>query len=396
MAGSSRAPGGRPPSPDRARVLYVIQQRDYSGAEIMHVPLMCADPDALLACPPGTRTEELARREGIPTIALPFRTLRHSGGTLETMRSVLRGLLSALDLARLLRAHPERQVLYCITLRSGMLAALAKAGLSRRAVWFVSDFLPPPPVRLGTRVLARLGCDRAIATSKSVARDFAGRSGRLHDRTTVVYPGTKVERFDPRRARPGQPRAAIVGQVSPTKRTDLAIEVAARVLRDVPEFELEILGRAQYRESDFAFERELRNRVEGDASLRRHVRFAGYTSDIAAELSRFGLLLHCRPDEPFGIVLIEAMAAGLPVVAPDAAGPAEVVEHGVTGLLYPPGDADRAAAHVVRLVRDGAQAKRMGAAAHDVVRRRFSGDRQIDDMRRVLDEISRRGDARRR
>ena len=390
MSAPSRAPGAarslgrgrRPPT------LYVMQHRDYSGAELMHVPLIRADHDALLACPPGTRTEELARRFAIPTVPLPFRSLRHSGGALETVRSTFRGLRSAWDLRRLLRAHPERRIVYCIALRPGMLCAVAKAGLRRRAIWFVSDFLPPPPVGLLTRALARLGCDRAIATSQSVARDFAGRSARLRRRTVVVYPGTEVERFDPTRANPGAPRAAVVGQVSPTKRTDLAVEIAARVAREVPEFELEIVGRAQYRDSDFAFERELEERIERDPSLRPHVRFAGYSGDVASELLRFGLLLHCRPDEPFGIALIEAMAAGLPVVAPGSAGPAEIVDDGVTGLLYPPGDRERAAAHVVRLVRNRADAAAMGAAGRRAVERRFDAGRQLREMERILDELS--------
>lgn len=365
---------------DRPLVLYVIHQHDYSGAELMHVPVMRADADPLLACPPGSRTEQLARDLGVPTVPLGFRELRHSAGLLETLRSIRRGVATALELRRLLRAHPERRILYCTSLRPSMLAALAGLGLGRRIMWMVTDLMPPPPLKQLARVLAAIGCHSAVSLSRIAADDFAGRSRRLRERTVVAYPGRELERFKPEEASPGTPRAGIVGHVSPTKRTDLAIEIARRVAAAEPRFELTIIGRAQYREDDFAFERELRRLVESDEGLRPHVRFNGYVSEMPAELARLGLLLHCRPDEPLGIALIEAMAAGLPVVAPAAAGPTEIVEDGVTGFLYPPGDAPRAAEQVLRLIRDRKLAAEMGAAARAAAERRFSAAAYLTEI----------------
>ncbi len=375
---------------DRPRVLYVIQQRDYSGAELMHLPVLLADADPLLACPPGSRTEELALRHGIPTVPLPFRSLRHSGGPIETVRSAGRGMRSAWDLRRLLRAHPERRIVYCTSLRPGMLASLAKAGLGRQALWVVTDLLPPAPVRQLTRLLALVGCDRAVPLSRFTAEDFVGRSARLRARTVVAYPGVDLERLGRRRDGPVPASAAIVGHVSPTKRTDLALDIAGRVAREEPGFGLAIVGSAQYREADFAFERELKAQVDSDDVLRPRVRFVGYADDVAAELSKVGMLLHCRPDEPLGIAMIEAMAAGLPVVAPAAGGPLEIVEHGVTGLLYPPGDSERAAEHVLRFLRDPGEAARMGLAGRASVRSRFAAGAYAGAIDGMLGEMIQR------
>ncbi len=381
-------PGTRSPTrfleaPARPAVAYVVQAEDYSGAEISHAPLLRADPEALVICPPGSRSEAFAHSLGAATAPLPFRPLRHSGGWLETLRSIPRGLATARRLRRLLRELPAREIVYCISLRPGLVAALAAIGLRRRIVWYLTDFLPPGPIGPLARLLARVRCDRAVAISRCVAEEFAGRSRRLAERTTVVHPGISAGRFPPAAA-PGAPRAALVGYVSPVKRTDLAVEIAARVLHEVPDFRLSILGRAQYRSEDFALERSLRERVASDPKLSRAVSFPGYATDVAAELRHFGLLLHCRPDEPFGIALIEAMASGLPVVAPAAAGPLEIVEHGVTGFLYPPGDAEAAARHVIGLVRDAPMAARMGSAGRLAVERRFSEERQLAELEGVL------------
>jgi glycosyltransferase involved in cell wall biosynthesis len=387
VSAQDRPPDGRP------LVLYVIQQREFSGAETLMIPVLRSDPAPLLACPPGSGVERWARGLGVPTVPLPFRTLRHSGGALETVRSLGRGVRSALDLRAALRAHPERDVVCATSLRPGMLVGLAALGLGRRALWLVPDFMPPAPVRWITRGLALATCDRAIAISDGIAADFAGRWGRLRRRTVRVYPGLDVERFEEpaQGARPA--RAAVVGHVSPTKRTDLAIDVAERVIAQEPSFELEILGRALYRDEDFAFEQRLKDRVAADDRLARRITFRGQVDDVAAELRRFALLLHTRPDEPLGMALIEAMAAGLPVVAPGAAGPTEIVEHGVTGFLFDPARPEDAARHVVALLRDPATARTMGAAGRRRVRDVFSVDGQVAGFEAVLASLARGGPA---
>jgi len=362
---------------DRDRVLYVIHHREYSGAELLHLPLMRSDPDALLACPPGSRTEQLAHSTGIDTVALPFRQLRHSGGALETLRSAARGVRAAWDLRRILRRHPDRSTVYGIALRPGMIAAIAALGLRRRIVWYLPDCLPPPgPVRTLAVTLARLRADVVIAISEFVLRD-AGRSATaLGRRTEVVRPGVDVARFSSSAVEPGGPRAVVLGHLSPTKRTDLALDAAERVLERAPDFRLDIVGRALYRDEDFAFERDLERRVADDDRLHGRVRFCGFSEDIAGSFTGAGMLLHCRDDEPFGMALVEAMASGLPVIAPRAGGPLEIVEDGVTGVLYPPGDVDAAAEAIITLIRDPALARRMGDAGRARVKRCFDAERQ--------------------
>lgn len=351
------------------------------------MPVMRRDADPLLACPPESRTEMLATRTGVPTVALPFRPLRHSGGARETVRSVLRGVESVRDLRRLLRQHRERRIVYCTSMRPGMLAGLAGLGLRVRNVWFIESWVPSAPVGWLVRALALLGCAQAVATSQATGKRFVGRVGVLRRRTQVLYPGTDLERFRPSEARPGSARAAIVGEVSETKRTDLALEIAARVGREHASFELDVVGRAQFRESDFAFERRLQGRVREDPLLRDRIRFCGHTDDVPEALRSAGMLLHCRPDEPFGIALVEAMALGLPVVAPGSAGPAEIVEDGVTGFLYPPGDAEAAARCIARLVLDRKLAQRMGRAGRESAARRFASTDYVASIERLLEEL---------
>jgi glycosyltransferase involved in cell wall biosynthesis len=106
--------------------------------------------------------------------------------------------------------------------------------------------------------------------------------------------------------------------------------------------------------------------------------------NVAESLRDCALLLHCRPDEPFGIVMVEAMAARLPVVAPAAAGAAEIVSDGVTGLLYRPDDSDDAAAKVIRLLEDPHGSRRMGEAGRARVAGMFLIGAQVSAFERLL------------
>jgi glycosyltransferase involved in cell wall biosynthesis len=210
----------------------------------------------------------------------------------------------------------------------------------------------------------------------------------LRRRVSVISPGVQMARYPSAAGSPGAPRAAIVGHVSPTKRTDFAVEVVRLVLQEHPDFELHVLGRAQFREEDRRFERQLQEEVAADPVLAGSVHFHGYVDDVSAALSTMGLLLHCRDDEPFGMVVTEGMAAGLPTVCPAAAGPAEIVEHGRTGLLYPAGDPAAAASQVLALLDDGALAARIGSAARAEVERQFSSTHQVSEVDQLLAHLT--------
>jgi glycosyltransferase involved in cell wall biosynthesis len=166
------------------------------------------------------------------------------------------------------------------------------------------------------------------------------------------------------------------------------VEIIGRVTEDVPELRLRVIGRAQYRDEDFAYERRLHERVASDPRLRDKVTFDGYSDDVAASLGECHLLLHCRPDEPFGIVLIEAMSLGLPVVAPLGGGPCEIVDDGKTGRLFAPGDVEVAAAAVRELLTDRRRAAAMGTAGRERVCSHFSEVQLVEGFESLFTLLS--------
>ena len=135
-----------------------------------------------------------------------------------------------------------------------------------------------------------------------------------------------------------------------------------------------------------AYGRRLRE-LSARLGLDDRVEFTGFREDVVGELERFDVLVHASViPEPFGQVVTEGLAAGLPVLAAAAGGPAEIIENGKTGILYPPGDADALAEGLVRLARDAELRRRLGDAAREKARD-FDPELIASEVMRVYEQV---------
>src|SRR5207245_4312560 len=128
----------------------------------------------------------------------------------------------------------------------------------------------------------------------------------------------------------------------------------------VPQWICWIVGGAQ-RAEEVVYERNLRA-TAAEMGFSERVRFLGQRTDVAQLLAAADI--YCQPNlaaEPFGIVFIEAMQAGLPVVTTAAGGPLEIIDDSC-GLLVAPNDGCSLAAGLTRLIKDGVERRRLGAA----------------------------------
>jgi glycosyltransferase involved in cell wall biosynthesis len=126
------------------------------------------------------------------------------------------------------------------------------------------------------------------------------------------------------------------------------------------------------------------------SGLERRVFFAGFRSEVRDLMPEFDVFALPSLWEGFGLVLLEAMAAGRAIVASRVSAIPEVVEDGVTGFLVPPGDSDALAEALVTLRRDGVKRERLGIAGAERLRRQFTLERMVERTievyRAVLDE----------
>jgi glycosyltransferase involved in cell wall biosynthesis len=134
-------------------------------------------------------------------------------------------------------------------------------------------------------------------------------------------------------------------------------------------------------------ERRLRAQI-ARLGLGATVRLAGFRDDLGTLLPGADVLVHPARREGLGVALLEAMSAGVPVVACAAGGVVDVVRHDVTGLLVPPGDGRALAAALDRLLGDAPERERLGAAGRAHVERQFSIERMIQRHLAVYADVA--------
>lgn len=299
-------------------------------------------------------------------------------------------------LARLVRQR-EVDLLHTNTIHN--LYGLAVARLTRRPhVWHVREIVwQSRAVRTIERTLA-LRSDRVIVTSHAVGALFHRRGEGLPPHVRLIPNGVDVDEF-----RPGPidgkvhgalgcpadaPLVGVVCRLDAWKGVDLFLQAAALVAQTVPEVCFVIVGGAiEGQEAYAATLRQLARRLEIDG----RVQFTGWRygpadmPDVYRALSV--VVLPSRRPEPFGLVLVEAMACGRPVVATDHGGPREICAPGETGLLVPPGDAGALAAAVTWLLAHPDRAQAMGEAGRRRVETHYDIRRTVRATEGIYEEL---------
>jgi len=302
---------------------------------------------------------------------------------------VLRRALSPVALARLTRiVRRERPQILHTHLVHADFHALPAGRLARVPV-LVSTKHGFNPFRdgrvfaLADRAVGRLA-DVHIAISAGLARYLAEREGFDEAGFEIVHYGIKPGEAPPPLR--GAPRLAIVGRLIPIKGHDVLLRALASVSRDLPAVTLEIVG-------DGPLEAELRSTAAA-LGLDGAVTFAGRVSPVAPAFEAAQIVVVPSFGEGFGMVALEAMERGRPVVASAVGGLPEIVDDGRTGLLVPPGDADALAGAIRELASDPARAAAMGAAGRARALEEFSQERCTDRIealyRNALERSGRR------
>jgi glycosyltransferase involved in cell wall biosynthesis len=243
------------------------------------------------------------------------------------------------------------------------------------------------PVRLGSRRelnpdktrgqirLQRLAYRFAskVVANSSAAQAMLRSEGLAPTSIAVIPNGVHVDSFPPRRAerpRGGPPTVITVANLRPEKNHETLIAAAAVLAPRFPGLRLRIVGTGPRREALQA--------LVASRGLHHHVEFLGHREDVPALLADADVFVLPSRSEAFPNSAIEAMAAGLPVVATAVGGLRELIDDGRTGLLVPrPDDAGALAGAVERVLADDALAARLGAAARAEARERYSFDRMV-------------------
>ena len=217
---------------------------------------------------------------------------------------------------------------------------------------------------------------RVLAVSEAAMDARWPRWKRNRDRYGVWTAGVDTHAFHPdgdqSSADPRIPTIICVASFRPVKRQDLLLRIFKIVLADIPTARLLLVGTGICKERCEELAREL--------GISDRVEFCGLRSDVSQLLNESDVFCSCSEAEGLPNALLEAQAAGLPVVASDIAPHREVMASTNHGFLFSPSQLDKAARDIVTLLRDESAAKSAGAAGRAHVCRHFSQDVKMTEL----------------
>jgi glycosyltransferase involved in cell wall biosynthesis len=236
--------------------------------------------------------------------------------------------------------------------------------------------------------------DHYIAVSNWIS-DGIGGMGVAPEKRTVIYDGIELHKLDVRadgkafRARFGISDNAfavgLVGLLIPWKGQKLFLEAARELLTRIPRLHLLIVGGTPDECADY--EKELR-RIAGDAPFAGRVTFTGHVAEMAAAYNGLDVVLSASTSpEPLGTVVIESLALGRPLVAPDHGGALEMIEHERTGLLFRANDPASLAAVIERLHAEPDLGRRLGTLARARALETFAVETHASRVQEVYESL---------
>jgi glycosyltransferase involved in cell wall biosynthesis len=255
----------------------------------------------------------------------------------------------------------------------GSVVALVRAATNARIVRHfhgrILEGKSLTPVRLSAQRV-----DAVVAVSQAVAECVADGNAR------VIYAGLSVPPTGPPRRQSGsQIVIGTAGRLVKLKGIDYLLSAAAALQHEFPALRVEIAGAGP--------EREKLEAAVAQAGLEERVKFLGWIEDIRTVLPRWDVFVMPSLEEGFPIAALDAMAAGLPVIATPVGGVPELIEDGATGWLVPPRDIESLTSRLRILLSDPELRARMGAAGYARMRDHFSCAQMTARFAQLYDEL---------
>jgi glycosyltransferase involved in cell wall biosynthesis len=364
-------------------VLHLNTERTWRGGEQQTLYLMeglaARGIGQLLVAQRGGALAVRARERGLPVRALRMR------GEVD--------LAAVFDLASLLREH-RLSILHAHTSHAHSLGALAAALLGpigpKVIVARRVDFSIFRRSFLGlNRIKYRHGVDRYVTVSRAI-RNVLLKDGLPGEMISVVHSGIDLARIDGAPERTAEIRrelavpegdalVANVAHMADHKGQIYLVDAVPLVLAERPRTTFAIVGEGELKATLEARAREL--------GVAERVRFPGFREDVPTILKALDVFVMPSHMEGLGTSVLDAMAAGAPVVGTEAGGMTEMLDHGRNGLVCPVRDAKALAAAIVSLLGDRARARTLAEAAREDVVARFSKEAMVSGTVAVYEEL---------
>lgn len=285
-------------------------------------------------------------------------------------------------------------LIHANSIRAGLVMTAATMGLRVPMLWHLHDLLPHHPISTAIRAFVLLAPRvRLLAVSHATAERFRGLLLRLRRvPSQVILNCADTEKFQPNAERRAAMRAelqldttapvvGIIGQITARKDQLGLLRAFALVAQELPHAVLLIVGEPLFTAADQQYEQQLKQ-VVAELGLAEQVRFLGARRDVPAVMQALDVLVVNSLAEPCGLVVLEGMASGLPVIATAVGGNPEMIQHALSGWLVPPSDAQTLATEILNLLRSPSLRRQLGRNARMWVSEQFTISHYMAELKR--------------
>lgn len=360
--------------------------RDWGGGEVLTLDLakslIKSGVDVTLAVNKGAVLEERAKEISIPVISFP-------------MRNEI-DIFAVMYIAGLLQKEKFTHI-HCHTMRDHVIGSLAAKYMGGIPVIRSQHIHFPEKLSFLAQLAYHRWTDKIICNSKFIEKNLESR-GIDKNLLITIHNGIDFERLRPPTS--DTPPAEImnisneetiigcIGSLFENKGQYYLIKAMPAIVNKIPKCKLVIIGEGPHRE---CLEKTAR-----EVGISQYVLFLGQRKDISQFLRYFDILVAPSIwEEPFGLVIIEAMSAGVPVAASHTGGIPEILSHGKNGLLFAPKDESAIAAAVLEILLNKELRKSLIQNAKTKVEENFSIENMTSKVtlqyQLLLDEINNRG-----
>lgn len=376
-----------------SKVLYINHVSQVSGAEVSLLNLLKRlDRDKycpIVVCPSkGMLSKELQQLE-IQTEFLFFFRFKRTFNVFILIAYFLRYFCILCRLCSLIVKY-KISLVHSNSTNAHIYGAVVARFMRIPSVWSARDLVP---LGLLGKFLFPLS-SKIIAVSQEIAREVS-KYGRNLDKLITIYNGVNIGLLGAKNKNNNIRKeigivkdiflVGMVSQMVPWKRHSDFLTAVAKVVKSNSKVMALVVGDDIFNDQK-KYKADIHN-LSHKLGLQDKVIFTGYRHDIPEVLDALDLLVVPSEREPFGRVIIEAMASMKPVIAANAGGIPEIIQDGINGILVPVGDPNAIAEAIIKLVKDRNLAKELGFAGRDTVEKRFTIEENVCKIQDIYEEL---------
>jgi glycosyltransferase involved in cell wall biosynthesis len=372
------------------KILFIHHNSSPGGAEFSLVDLVTKlsdDISPVCAIPDGPLSTTFTSH-GIPVVIVPMRPIVKSANPAYWVKTGFNFLMVVFKLIGICRKE-KIKVIHANSLTAGIYSAPVSFLCRIPLLWHERDlaihtFLTPLVAKFAKRI---------IAISNAVSENLKMQLGEP-SKIQVIYNGIDVELFhhtdtDGASGFPGLPAGKktilMAAQFARWKRHNDFIIMASLVKEQIPDAVFVLVGKIKNKDQQ-EYIQELENSI-AEKGLKDQFVWTGFVEDMPCLLQNVNCVVLSADREPFGRIVIEAMAASKPVVAVNGGAIPEIIEDGVSGFLIKPGDCKSMAETVCRLLRDRELAINIGKNGLLRVSQKFTIQRTVREFEQLLRDV---------